>query len=82
MGRRAKSVGAFGQGFLNLIGVDGGMTEEDLTINYIRHVKELAVLAKVSKITDKSPDPKDNGTETSPYIIEPFYSVANVGDNI
>jgi hypothetical protein len=53
-----------------------------LTINYIRHVKELAVLAKVSKITDKSPDPRDNGAETATYKIEPFYSVATVGDEI
>ncbi|KAJ7200775.1 hypothetical protein GGX14DRAFT_571784 [Mycena pura] len=65
----AQSVGAFGQALLNIFGKDGGMTELDYTINYIRHVKALAVQAQVSGLVTSvppiSPDPQDDENDTS-----------------
>ncbi|KAK6995792.1 hypothetical protein R3P38DRAFT_2566723, partial [Favolaschia claudopus] len=80
----APAVGAFGQSLLDLSPSQRELETEDLTINYIRHVKACAVQAKISRVVTVSPDPRDGGIETngSPYIISPFYDVSQLSDHI
>ncbi|KZS96496.1 hypothetical protein SISNIDRAFT_317236 [Sistotremastrum niveocremeum HHB9708] len=66
------SVAAFGESiieFIPFLHLDGGAGQQAAIINTIRHAKGLAVGVQVARRTDVSPDPHNEGIETSDYKI-------------